>query len=44
MDFDKQILAKQIREKTHILESEHLYIKKQDIVWLKKNRKRVNRW
>ena len=39
MDFDKQILAKQIREKTHILESEHLYIKKKDIVESFKNHK-----
>ena len=32
MDFNKQILAKKLREKTHPLESTHLYIKKFDIV------------
>ena len=32
MDFDKKILAKELREKSHPLNSNHLYIKKLDIV------------
>ena len=39
MDFDKKILSQEIREKTHILESTHLYIKKVDIVKLFKQHK-----
>lgn len=34
MDFDKKILAKNLREKTHPLKSTHLYIKKLEIVKL----------
>ena len=34
MDFDKKVLAKKLREKSHSLKSTHLYIKKLDIVKL----------
>lgn len=34
MDFDKQIIAKNLREKSHPLKSNHLYIKKIDIIKL----------
>ena len=39
MDFDKQILAKNLRIKSHSLKSKHLYIKKEDIVKLFENYK-----
>lgn len=39
MDFDKKLLTQKLREKSHPLQSTHLYIKKKDIVKLFKNHK-----
>ena len=39
MDFDKQILAQELREKSHSLKSTHLYIKKSEIAKIFANKK-----